>query len=86
MEHVTRHLFSFPMSESGRKLCSYTDSELKYKYRHAPCNQMVAQAFDLQGVPVLTDLSVTVREEGDNPDDSMIAGTLTIRVVPAPGP
>lgn len=84
VEQDVRHLFSFPVSKGDRNLCSYTDAELKAKYKLAPCIYKVGQAFNLQGVPVLTDLSVTSRDFCCAAADAMISGTIKIRVVAIP--
>jgi len=81
-ETLVRHLFSFPMGVCDRDICSYTEVELKEKYKFQPCNKEVGKAFGLKGVPVLTDLSVTVRDFCGDTKKGMIAGTLKIRVVP----
>ena len=81
-ETLVRHLFSFPMGVCDRDICSYTETELKEKYKYQACNMGIGKAFGLKGVPVITDLSVTVRDFCGDTNDGMIAGTLKIRVVP----
>ena len=83
-----KHLFSFQMvkTTSSKPMCKYESSELKEKYKYAPCMSKVGEKYNLQGIPVLTELAVTQQENcgdtGDTPE-AMIYGTIKIRIVPS---
>ena len=87
-EGGVKHLFSFQMvkTQTSKPMCKYENAELKEKYKYGPCMSKAGEKFNLQGVPVLTELSVTQKENcgdtGDTPE-AMIYGTIKIRVVPS---
>lgn len=91
-EEVVKHLFSFPMPVSPKHICSFSNTDLIEKYQYAACNEKVAKRFGLTGIAVITDLSVTLRDVCDetcNDDrkpicNSMICGTIKLRVEPLP--
>lgn len=79
-----KHLFSFHMVLSNLDICSFTDAELKEKYKFMPCGLKAGEAFDLPGVPVITELSVIKNDNCCDSKKGMLYGTLKIRVVPVP--
>lgn len=90
------HLFSYWIPVGGRNICEYTDQELKTLYARVPCALNVGQTFGFGGLPLVTELVVYKRDfcsspnippayaaRGWNvPEEAMIAGVITIRVVP----
>ena len=81
-EQTQRHLFSFWRPVSDKGMCDFTDGELEEKYKLEPCMKEVHKAFNLTGTPVLTEISVLNRDFCCDKKNSMVYGTVKIRVVP----
>jgi hypothetical protein len=82
-ESAEKRLFYFVMpADPQRHLNKYENEELKKKYEYAPYAHKVGEAFQLKGVPVLTEVSVLNRKLPEEPNKGMIQGTFKIRVVP----
>jgi hypothetical protein len=87
-EGGVKHLFSFHVEKtsSSKPICKYTKEELMNKYEYAPHRMKAGEKFNLQGIPVLTEMSLTHWENcGDAGDTSeaIVYGTIRIRVVPS---
>jgi hypothetical protein len=75
---ATRRLFSFVASEEN--ICDVTKvtpEYLKDKFKWVPCRLGVAGAFNIVGVPVITDLEIT-KVDQCNTEGAMLLGEVVI--------
>ncbi len=77
-----KHMFSFSLPVGKRDLCALKDNYFTETYNHLPCNLDVGKPFGLQGTPVITELTVTNRDNCDDINKAIIYATVKIRVVP----
>ena len=82
-EIIRKMLFSFPVEiKIDKHLCDYTVEHFTKKYQYTACNKKIGKEFGFDGLPVLTDVTIDLRDRRPIRTDSMISGTLKIRVVP----
>jgi hypothetical protein len=79
--HKEVHLFSFLAPLGDKDICSYSDVEIKELFKGKPCELRIEEAFNLRGIPVVVDLSITKKDFCDTYEDAMISGEVLIRVV-----
>jgi hypothetical protein len=73
-----RHLFSFNASPV-EDLCGVSEADLEDLFASAPCEAGVGLAFDLDGIPVISDLSITVQDSCET-FGAMIKGEIVVCV------
>jgi hypothetical protein len=82
-----RHLFFMKIGPVQLPdICDRSDDLLMYQYRWIPCQLKVQESFNLNGTPVITELTVERQEFCNDPQRRMIYGTVKIIVVPPPVP
>jgi hypothetical protein len=74
-----RHLFSFNASPV-LDLCAVSEEDLEVLFARAPCGLFVGDAFDLDGIPVIRNLSITVVDSCGTLG-AMIKGKIVVCVV-----
>ena len=77
-----KHIFSISLPVGNRDLCSLNDNYFIQTYGHMPCNLDVGKPFGLQGIPVITELKITNKDNCGDIEKAKILGTVRIRIVP----
>ena len=82
-EIIQKKLFSFPVEiKIDKHLCDYKVDHFINKYQFMACNKKIGKEFGFVGLPVLTDVTIDLSDRRSETTESMISGTLKIRVVP----
>ena len=75
------HLFAFMASFTD--VCSVTSEYIAEQFKWLPCRLGVAGAFGLSGVPVITKLDISQKDQCGT-INAMVSGEIVVRVVQVP--